>query len=87
MHNRIQKALEGSMAELKITEFPKAMTRATCGAFLALQSEVLALLELKRQLATMQALTAGTKRPKLESPDEAPRSDKRQRIARKFADD
>lgn len=77
------------MGELKITEFPRAMTRATCGAYLSLQSEVLALLELKRQLATRQAMAAGSKRPapKLESPEDVPRTDKRQRIAKKFADE
>lgn len=87
---RVQKALEGSLAELKVTEFPRVPTRGACGAYLALQAEVLALLELKRQLATRQALSAGTKRPavKLEQGDEAtPRADKRQRVARRFADD
>ncbi|KAL6771521.1 hypothetical protein ACKKBG_A26700 [Auxenochlorella protothecoides x Auxenochlorella symbiontica] len=87
---KVQKALEGSMAELKVTEFPRAPTRAACGAYISLQAEVLALLELKRQLATNQALAAGNKRPaaRMEGGDDGtPRSDKRQRVARKFADD
>ena len=76
------------MAELKADVFPRCPTRAVAGAYVALLSEVDALLQLKQRLAARQAAAAGAKRAaKRDAEDDAdtPRSEKRQRTAKKFA--
>eukprot|EP00878_Enallax_costatus_P018602 GHUV01019590.1.p2 GENE.GHUV01019590.1~~GHUV01019590.1.p2 ORF type:complete len:129 (+),score=32.72 GHUV01019590.1:1648-2034(+) len=47
-----QKALEAALAEIGYNSltFPRCHTRAVCGAHLALRGEVLAMVELRRQL-------------------------------------
>ena len=52
---RLQKGVEGSMAELGQGAFPRCATRQTCGAYLSLQQEVIQLLDLKRRLQLKQA--------------------------------
>lgn len=82
---KVQKMLQGSMAELKLPVLPRCATRRVCAAYLALMREVLEHLELKRQLATKQALV-GAKRAAVEdmsNPMSDPRSEKRPRIAKK----
>jgi hypothetical protein len=82
-----QKALQGSMAELKMGDLPRGASRAVCGAYLSLLREVSEHLELKRALAARQAV-AGTKRKPEESGgggegEGEPRQEKRQRVAKK----
>lgn len=51
---RVQKSVEGSMAELGQGAFPRCATRQTCGAYINLLVEVQRLLDLKRRLAAKQ---------------------------------
>lgn len=78
---KLQKMLQGSMAELKLPVLPRTGTRRVCAAYLALMREVLEHLELKRQLATKQALI-GAKRAAVEELSN-PMSEKRPRVAKK----
>ena len=48
---RVPKLVDSTMAELGVSGPPDIATRATCGAYLALRAEVIALQELKRRLA------------------------------------
>ena len=45
-----QKALEAALSEISYTAIPRCHTRAVCGAHLALRGEVLAMVELRRQV-------------------------------------
>lgn len=85
---KAQKMLQGSMAELKLAELPRATTRRVGGAYLALLREVMEHLELKRQFAAKQAMV-GAKRAAREEPMDGAelRSEKRQRVAKKSYDD
>lgn len=106
----LQKMLQGSMAELKLADLPRAPNRAVCGAYLALLNEVLEHLELKKvyQAKSTGRPVVGMKRVKPEEPDpepvtegtagmaaaaevsdgvDLPRSEKRQRVARRPFDE
>jgi DNA methyltransferase 1-associated protein 1 len=52
---KTQKAVEGSMTELKLPDLPRAATRAVCGAYISLVREVIDLMELKKNLAASAA--------------------------------
>lgn len=83
-----RKMLEGSMAELKLAELPRAASRSVCGAYLALLREVMEHLDLKRTLAAKSALV-GAKRAKAEDVGEMVgidgdgRAEKRQRVVKR----
>lgn len=47
---RAQKLVDTTMSELGVSGPPAVPTRATCGAYLALRAEVIALLELRKTL-------------------------------------
>lgn len=51
-----QKAVEAALSEIGYTSlyFPRCHTRAVCGAHLALRGEVLAMVELRRQVGDRQ---------------------------------
>lgn len=52
------KLLEGMLADLNAADPPKIGTRAVCGTWLALRSEIIAMLELKKKV--MSKTDAGT---------------------------
>ncbi len=96
--DRQQRALLGALAELKMSELPRAATRQVCGAYLALLREVAEHLALKRELAARQALAAaggGVKREAREGGEGGEGGEeggdepagKRQRTARRAYDD
>jgi DNA methyltransferase 1-associated protein 1 len=82
-------AVQGSMVELKMADLPRAASRAVCGAYVSLVAEVIEHLDLKRALVQRAALVAvGGKRAKPEDggagdADGEPRSEKRQRVAKR----
>ena len=86
--------LQGSMAELKLADLPRAASRQVCGAYVALQREVMEHLDLKRQLAAKQALV-GSKRALEQATggegggaaEDAATQAKRQRTARRQFDE
>ena len=47
---RAQKLVDTTMAELGVPGPPAVPTRATCGAYLALRAEVIAMLEMRKTL-------------------------------------
>ena len=47
---RAQKLVDTTMGELGVPGPPAVPTRATCGAYLALRAEVIAMLELRKTL-------------------------------------
>ena len=49
-HCRAQKLVDTTMLELGVPGPPNVPTRATCGAYLALRAEVIAMLELRKTL-------------------------------------
>ena len=50
LYCRAQKLVDTTMAELGVPGPPAVPTRATCGAYLALRAEVIAMLELRKTL-------------------------------------
>jgi DNA methyltransferase 1-associated protein 1 len=86
-HNneKTQKMLQGSMAELKLADLPRAASRQVCGAYLALVREVTEHLDLKRQLAARQALVGAKRAANNDAGDMdgSQGGNKRQRTARK----
>lgn len=47
---RAQKTVESTLIELGVDNGPVVTTRATCGAWLALRAEIIAMMDLKRRL-------------------------------------
>ena len=46
----MQKLVDTTLAELGVSAGPAIPTRATCGAYLALRAEVIAMLEMRKTL-------------------------------------
>ena len=49
LRRRSQKGVDAMLAELGVAGPPAMATRATCGSWLALRAEVIAMLDLRRQ--------------------------------------
>lgn len=76
---RAQKLVDTTMSELGVPGPPAVPTRATCGAYLALRAEVIAMLEMRKTLqhrsvslqtygTSERSVVASTSRIKLRSP-------------------
>ena len=77
---KAQKMLQGSMAELKLADLPRAANRQVCGAYLALMREVMEHLDLKRQLASRQALVGAKRAAKDDAGDNEPQSQNKRQL-------
>ncbi|KAL3131021.1 hypothetical protein ABBQ38_000343 [Trebouxia sp. C0009 RCD-2024] len=95
---RAQKLVDTTMLELGVPGPPSVPTRATCGAYLALRAEVIAMLELRKTLQHRQAGEGGPgsdnrgrraakgKAPARYDTEDTPAA-KRPRVSKKFSDD
>ena len=62
--------LEGTLSDLNVADPPKIGTRSVCGTWLALHSEIIAMLELKKKLINRQ----GTNTPASSADNRSKRS-------------